>query len=194
MPVTQVFSLAHAELAEVEKVIKPFLSKPGGNSFSIPNTSLLIVTDYAGCLRRVADLVEMMDKPGQGIQMRFVPVRYLAASDLAAQVSAILSKTGPGDGAGKDRLTLTSEPRTNLIVLIGPPSLAPQTMDLIAKLDVPVEAETRSYTFAHVSPQRVDGLVRNLPGGGDVKPRYTATIDAESGRLRDGLAGRPRAY
>jgi len=185
--ITQIFELRNAGASFVEGLIKPFLSKPGGNSFTIPDRNLIVVTDYAGRLRRIVPFIELLDKPGEKATMRFVPVRNLHAADLARQVSSLLSekdRLSPGEGkAAQHKLALAPEPRTNQIVLIGDDDLAAEALDLIKALDVPVNAETRSYRLRHVAPQRIDKLARDLVGASELKDLYKSSVDAESGML-----------
>jgi len=70
--VTRQFALEHTTPAAVEQTIRPFLSKPGGNSFAIADRGLLFVTDYADVLRRIAPLVAMMDRPSPEPRLTFV--------------------------------------------------------------------------------------------------------------------------
>jgi len=186
-PITQVFQLRHAEVAAVEKSVKPLLSKPGGNTLAVDQRRLLIVTDYAGNLRRVAEMIRMVDQPGKQAVIQFVPVRNRDAEGLAQQVTGLLSKKA-GLASGKPRdsqiaIVLTAEPRTNQIILICPEGEASEALKLIGQLDVARRVETRSYTLRHVAPTRVDKLARELAGDKDRKLVYESTIDAESGRL-----------
>ena len=185
IPVTQVFEIHHTTMAEVDRVIRPFLSQPGGNSFAIPQRNLLVVTDYAGHVRRVASVLALLDQPPPAAAVQFVPVEHWPAADLAAQVTALLAQKrgveAPGQ-AGAEAV-LTAEPRSNRIILVAPPGRQAEALGLIAQMDTPSGLETRAYTLVHVAPQRVDGLARSLIGAEPFKGAYTSTIDADSNRL-----------
>lgn len=185
--ITQIFHLRHVTPRAVEQTIRPFLSKPGGNSFSIAERNLVIISDYAGNLRRITKLIEMLDAPGKKASVCFVPVKHLDATLLARQVTALLrEKDQVAAGAGKSvrrRLTLTPEPRTNQIIVISAEGADVGALEFIRALDVPSDAERRSYRFKYVSPERIDKLAKDFIGLDQTKSRYKSIIDKESGLL-----------
>ncbi len=187
VPVTQIFAIRHAQVAEVEKLIRLFLTKPGGNSFPITNSRLLVVTDYAGNLRRVASMIELVDKPGRPGVIRFIPVEHLDAGQLATQVSDLLGKKAGIDAGGRktsdQRVSLSADRRTNQIVMVAPEGEGAEAEALIRQLDVATDVEMRSYVFRYVTPQRIEKLARDLAGPREVGDQYKSTVDAESGRL-----------
>ena len=184
--VTQVFEIAHVATAAVQKIIQPFLSKPGGNSFLIEDRNLLFVTDYAGNLRRVSELIELIDAPARETSIRFVPVKHRDAGDLVKQVTSLLKQEEalwPKTVRRRPEFVLTSEPRTNRVVIIsaGPEQARP--LELIETLDVPTSDETHTYHFRYVAPQRIEKIAKDLAGPERLAGRYRSTIDAESGML-----------
>jgi len=185
--VTQVFQLQHAPTADVEKTIAPFLSKPGGNSFSIPERDLIVVTDYAGNLKRVSSLIELIDRPGRETTVRFVDVRHVSADELAKRVTALIKEKDQVESRTgrrvQRRLTLTAEPRLNQVVVISAAGDEADALELIARLDVPSDAVTKSYRFSQVAPQRIDKLVKDFAGPDRTRSEYRSSIDAESGLL-----------
>src|SRR5205085_2831646 len=121
----QVFTLGHADVSRAEQIIKPFLTQPGGNSVPFAEQRMLIVTDYASNLPRVAELIALIDRPQRPVEVRFVPVRNVEAAQLAPQVAQILtakSKTQGGPaaaGAGGEIVDVSQDSRTNQLIVIG---------------------------------------------------------------------------
>lgn len=185
--ITQIFELKHITPQEAENVIKPFQSKPGGNSFSIPDRNLIIISDYASQLRRMDSLIKLVDVPGEKASIRFVAVENVDAADLAGRVTALLKeKESVGSNKGPKttgKLTLTSEPRTNQIVVISTPGADAEALRLIAALDVPSGNETHTYRLRYISPRRIDKITRDLAGVQKTTSQYTSVIDEESGML-----------
>jgi type II secretory pathway component GspD/PulD (secretin) len=182
---TQVFALRHVTTAFIEQTIKPLLSASGGNSFSVPDRGLVVVTDYADALRRVADLIAIFDRPGRQATVRFVDVTHWDAGELARQVQSLLAekrRAAGGDKAPAPAVALTHEPRTNRLVVVAAEGEGDEALDLVRMLDQPTGAQTRSYRFAHVSPARVDKLLRDFLGK-EAQARYKATVDEEAGLL-----------
>ncbi|MDY7011948.1 MAG: secretin N-terminal domain-containing protein, partial [Planctomycetota bacterium] len=185
--ITQVFALKHVRADAAQQTVRPFLSKPGGNSFVISEKNLIVASDYAGNLRRISTVIELLDVPGPTASVRLVPVRHLDAESLAKQVTALLREKDQvaavsGKAVGR-RLTLTAEPRTNRIVIVSADGAEAEAVDLIRSLDVPTDAVRRSYRFRHISPERIDKLAKDIVGPERLKDRYKSVIDAESGLL-----------
>ncbi len=183
--VTRIFPLRHIETTAAAKTLQPFLSKPGGNTFSIAEENLLFVTDYASNLRRILQLIELLDTPGREISIRFVTAKHRDAADLAKQVTSLLKEKD--SLLPKDRrrpyLSLTFEPHTNQVVILSAKADEFDALELIEALDVPSDAETQTYYIRYISPQRIEKIARELAGAARLEGRYRSVIDAESGML-----------
>ncbi len=194
--ITQIFSLAHTAPSEVEKIIKPFLSKPGGNSFIIPDRSLLLVTDFATNLRKVVEIINLMDRPKNAVAIQFVPVRHVDPTELARQVTSHLKEKlrleGGSGRSSRSEFTLTGDPRTGQIVLIGSEDASAQARELIEMLDVPTNTVIRTYRFSYIEPDRVEKLLQDLEQTSKLGDRYRSTIDIGSGLLV--LTAPPRVH
>ncbi|MHC4179502.1 MAG: secretin N-terminal domain-containing protein [Planctomycetota bacterium] len=185
--VSQMFTLKHITVEAGQRTIQPFLSKPGGNVFMLPEQNLLIVTDYAVTLKRVAELLAMVDRPGPKPAMQFVPVEHLQASELARRVTELLkqkrSVIATDERRAEAKTVITHEDRTNHIVLITAGEEDAEALALIRALDIPSEAVTRKYYLHYVSPDRINQLVQKLISTAERKTQYKSAIDAESGLL-----------
>ncbi len=194
--ITQIFSLSHTQPNEVEKIIKPFLSKPGGNSFIIPDRPLLLVTDFATNLRKVVEIINLMDRPKHQVTIQFVPVRHVDPTELARQVASHLKEKlrleGGSGRTNRSEFTLTGDPRTGQIVLIGSEDASAQAKELIAILDVPTNTVVRTYRFSYIEPDRVEKLLQDLEQTSKLGDRYRSTIDVDSGLLV--LTAPPRVH
>lgn len=183
--IAQVFELRHVGGDAIDKGIRPLLSKPGGNSFVIPNSNLILITDYADTLRRVAQMVELLDRPGAPTTMRFVQARHLEAAELARQVSALLAdsqRLAGVDQPPQPKLVLTAEPRTNQVILLSAGGDERRALELMEALDVPTSAETKTYRLQYIDPARIDNLIQSLIGPA-ADQQYRSTTDAQSGLL-----------
>lgn len=121
VPVTQIFQLKHVTTASLDPIIKPFLGTQGSNSLPIPDRNMVIVTDYAENLRRVADVIDLFDRPATLAKIQFIAVQNWDAAELAAQVTTLLrerQRTAGSEKSAQMQVTLTAEPKSNRIVLI----------------------------------------------------------------------------
>jgi len=185
-PLSVVFEPKHVKIETIEKHIKPFMSTPGGYSLSMADRGLIVITDYSVNLRRVAALIDMLDKPGRTSQIRFVPVKHRDAADLATQVTELLDKKDSvlgGDAKSKRALVLTTEPMANQIVMIYVDGAETEALELIKMLDIATEAISKTYRFEHIRPERIDKLAREFIGVQKGRTAYKSVIDTESGML-----------
>lgn len=190
--VTQAFPLKHVDAQRVDQVVKTFLSQPGGNSIALREQGVLVVTDYATNVLRVAKLIEWIDRPQQEVVFEFFPVANLRASQLAQQATAVWAAKqkaaggpqtpGQGQSAGAN-LEIIADERTNQLILIGPRQYVVEAMSMIRSLDAPLGLRTEVFTFTNVAAERVDRLVKNLLDPVEAERLYRSTIDAEGNLL-----------
>jgi type II secretion system protein D len=174
-PMMQVFEMKHVTVQAMQQFITPFMSKPGGNCFTVPDRNLLFVTDYADDLRRIALFIEMMDVPEQKASIRFVPVQYVDAQTMVRQVTGLLQDRDKVSGGGgkyiRPGLLLTVEPRKNRIIVISTDNSEAEVIELIKALDVPTENDpersyVRFYKLMNATAAEVLATIRAIDAGG----------------------------
>ncbi len=178
-PVTQVFVLQNVTAANLATVLKPFLSTNGSNLVSIPDSNVLIITDYAARVATVADLIEMVDKPGGTAGYEIYEVKNQPSSTLTEQVNRILSEGATTKSAG---VSLYNEPLGNRIVIAGTAGLVERAVTLLKQLDVSIGMNTEVYRLKHTNPERIDKLIKGFIPPQDAEHAYQATVD-EAGNL-----------
>jgi type II secretory pathway component GspD/PulD (secretin) len=186
---TRVFPLRHSDAKRVEQIVKPFLTEPGANATAVPESRLIIVTDYASNMARLEELIRRVDQPGEQTTVRFVPVRYQSASQLAPRtlklVQAMYLAETPGVAAGArmEGFDIAHDEYSNQVVVVGPTRWVDEAVRIIQGLDVSLGVETKAYQFKVISPQRVDRLIRDLMGTQEGGRFYRSAIDQDSGLL-----------
>lgn len=196
--VTAVFTLSNASPDSVSQYIQQLLyvgDDKTSTMSTVPGRKILIVTETAKKLIRIRDLINHLDQPVKLAEPVFHKVIHLSAEELATQLKDILSQTArvsTGDSNATDKiqaipdLSISSNLRTNELILIGTPGQVEQAMKLIRKLDVGLGLELRRYQFQFVPATRVDGLVRQSLGTQDdttVQRLYQSTVRADSNEL-----------
>ncbi len=146
--VTQVFRLHHESAANLLPVLRPLI--PPNNTINVnPGNNSLVITDYAGNLRRLARIVAALDVPNAS-DIEVIPLRHSVATDMLPLVQRLVdggSGTGPGGavpaaaGGGADtsfRTALLADPRSNaIIVRAANPARVQLIRTLVDKLDRP---------------------------------------------------------
>lgn len=132
--VTQVFTIKHESANLLTPVIKPLIS---ANSLInvYPSNNLLIITDYAENLKKVAKLISTIDQPSH-IENELVKVKYANANELAQLISKLVDNTTGSDAVKK--MVVVADPRSNNIILRSDnTSHVTRAKNLIAQLDTP---------------------------------------------------------
>jgi general secretion pathway protein D len=186
LAVTQAFTLRHIKPQQLSQLIKPFLTEPGGNTITIDEQNLLIITDYAKNLQRIAELVQTIDQAGPPSVLRFYEVKHVESASLAQQITQLLAaraKTQGRESLAESRFDVTHDERTNQLVIVGPQTLVEQVLQLVKTLDVPLGLRTEVYSFRYVAAERIDSLIKELFDPLTIKRLYRSAIDTEDNLL-----------
>jgi general secretion pathway protein D len=181
--VTQTFSLAHNAPDRVSKVIEPFLTKKGANIVPVADKRLLIVTDYAPNLRRIAQLIELIDQAGPERVLKFQRIENVDAGELAAQISQALSAKGPAQAPAGSAPNVSADKRTNQLVIVGARDQIDEVLELVRAFDVPLTQRTHVYAFRHVDAERVDRLVKQTIDPVTAEHLYRSAVDRSDNLL-----------
>lgn len=157
--VTRILSLKHLDATvAVETLLRPLMPR---TSYVVAHqaTNTIVITDTAENIERLNRLLSILDKTWDNDRIELVPLQYAVAADVAALTMQILE----GDGssattagraarqaqAGGKRVAGQVIPyeRTNTLALQGEQLFIDQAKELIARLDVEVEA---GFTGVHV--------------------------------------------
>jgi len=180
--VTQAFPLKFISPEKLGQIVKPFLTEPGANTITVPEQNLLIITDYAGNLKRIAKLVETIDQSGPPSELSFYQVKHLEAAGLAQQISAALAARFKTQGAPLV-YDVAHDQRTNQLLIIAPKELVDQILKLAETLDVPLGVTTEVYSFRFVAAERIDKLVKELFDPLTIDRLYRSAIEGDDNLL-----------
>lgn len=112
--ITRVFKLQHELAMTATQTIAPLLSQKDAVT-AIPESNLLVVTDFADSLNAVERVLARLDEPRTGAGV--IPLHYAVASDLAATLNRFFADGQAGEARG---LRIVPEQRTNSLVVSAP--------------------------------------------------------------------------
>jgi general secretion pathway protein D len=188
-PVTQAFVLQHADANQLKQTLTPFLTQGSGtggsNIIAQKEGNLLVVTDYASNVMRIAKLIDLIDGASTEIATEFIDVKNVQAGDLAQRLTGLVAARGKVQGlqASSATVDVTADERTNQLLVVGTLREVEEVKRLIERLDVPLGLKTEVYPLQNVTPDRVDRLVKELIGEVDAKTSYKSAIDTEGSML-----------
>jgi general secretion pathway protein D len=133
--ITQVFRINYEPANNIVTVLRPLISPNNVINVS-PSNNTIVITDYADNMRRMAEVIALLDVPANP-ELEIIPIKHAIASDIAALALRLTENQASADSG---RMVILADSRTNS-VLIKAPSLARGNLvkSLIAKLDQPTE-------------------------------------------------------
>jgi len=217
--ITRVFKLKHIDTASAQNLLVGM--KLGASISPIPETSTLIVTEYAYRMARVEELLEMVDQPGAPRQFRFRQLKYTMAATLAPKIKALAEQLGnvsvtvaapspaqpparpptrvrpaptPTPSAtveAKQGVYLEADERTNRILMIGLEGQLIVVDSLIDALDVE-QQDLRTMRLYDIQHVGADEVVKKLGELGIISGGKTTEGRITAGARPSGL-GAPGA-
>ncbi|MGV8934329.1 MAG: type II secretion system secretin GspD [Gallionellaceae bacterium] len=136
--VTRVFVLQYESAAQLVPVLRPLIP-PNNIVVAYPGSNTLVVTDYASNVKRIAQIVESIDRPSKAVPI-IIPVKLASAVEIAQIINHLLQDSVPGAAGAADpsqRFVLLADSRTNnLLLRTENPERIERVRDLVKRLDV----------------------------------------------------------
>ncbi|MFA6959333.1 MAG: secretin N-terminal domain-containing protein [Opitutaceae bacterium] len=163
---SKVFELTNLKAQDFVPQLNTLLNVQLGGAILFNNTNAFLVTDSISNLQRVEQLLLALDVPAStDFKPRFYTLRFAKASDLASRVKLMLQ--GPNQLALGNSLSLSADDRTNQLVLIADPRQYAFFDELITKLDVKADPNTRNEVvyLKHATAKDVATLLSTVVTG-----------------------------
>lgn len=183
---SKIFQLNFLRVTEFMPQIGPLLNPAAGSPpviFEKANAALII--DSVSNLQRIETLIGRLDQPLlAGLQTKFYPLHFAKASDVVNKMRTILS--GPLQSQLGSATTYNADDRTNQIVLVSDPRQLEFFDELIAKLDVKSDPNTRNDVIflKHAAAKDVASILSQLVSGQNTAAKGAGQ---ESGRPFQGV-------
>lgn len=185
----KVFQLEFLRALEVQGIIQQMLNANlASPAVAIQNANAFILTDSVANLQRIEALLSQIDKPvTAGMKPKFYgPLTNASAAGVVNKMRSILQGT-----LTQQLGTATSfqaDERTNQIILVTDPRQYPFFDELIAKLDVKSDPNTRNDVI-YLNHANADELVTVL--NTVIRGQNTASQRQNSGSVRPGQIAAP---
>lgn len=156
----------------------------GGGIVVLEKTNAALVTDSVSNLQRIESLIKALDRPAtSGLNPKFYPLKSAKASDLVNKLRTVLSGTLQNQLGTST--TYNADDRTNQIILIADPRQYPFFDELIAKLDVKADPNTRNEVIylKHAAAKDVSTLLQQLVTGQTTAAQKTSAQSVRPGQV-----------
>ncbi len=180
---SKLFVLDFLRVSEIKDQITPLLNPNLGGPVLFEKTNGLLITDSISTLQRIEQLIKQLDQPAiTGLQPKFYSLQFAKASDLVNKITAILKP--PLSNQLSSATSLTADDRTNQIVLLCDPRQYAFFDELISKLDVKADPNTRNEVIylKHAAAKDVATLLTNLVQGRSQAATRTDLTGARPGQ------------
>lgn len=162
----KIFQLNFLRASEFVQQLGQFLNPQLGGPVVFDKTNAVLVTDSVATLQRIEQLLNQLDKPvTANLTPKFYPIHYAKASAIVNQLRTMLQ------GAAQTQLgsatTYSSDDRTNQIILLADPRQHEFFDNLVAKLDIQADPNTRNEVISlkHANAKDVASLLSQLVSG-----------------------------
>lgn len=144
---SKLFQLDFLRVQEFQQMLQNVTNPNFGQATAMPNANAILVTDTISNLQRIEMLLQQVDRPSAGgMATKFYALRNGAkASDLVAKLHSIL--TGTIQQQLGMATTYSADDRSNQVILITDPRQFPFFDDLISRLDVKADPNTRNVVI-----------------------------------------------
>lgn len=175
---SKVFELTNLRAQEFVPQLNTLLNVQLGGAVLFNNTNAFLVTDSISNLQRVEQLIFALDRPAPvDFTPKFYSLRFAKASDVVSRVKLMLQS--PNQLALGNSLSLSADDRTNQVILIADPKQQGFFDELISKLDVKADPNTRNEVIylKHATAEDVATLLTTVITG-----QTTAASKANGGQ------------
>lgn len=160
--VTRVIQVKNVSAAQVVPILRPLIPAQGHLAAYAP-TNVLIVSDRAGNVERLADIISRVDTASDA-EVEIISLRYASATDVVRTLTALEQAKGVGGQAPASApAQLVADERTNSILLSGDQASRLRLRTLITHLDTPLTREGNTQVI-YLRYARATELVEVLTG------------------------------
>lgn len=144
--VTRVMVLNNVPAAQLVPILRPLIPQQG-HMVAYPPSNVLIVSDRAASIDRIAEIIERIDLPSVENEIEVISLRYAAAVEVVRILTALeqqnqqSAQQRQGGELPDSRSTLMADERSNSILLSGGKSNRLRIRAIISHLDIPLERE-----------------------------------------------------
>ena len=155
----------------IDKALKQQDSKLSGTPIHVaadPVSDSLLIAAAREDLDMVERWIEILDRPSEiGRMIRIIPLRQAVADEVAKTVGDIFKQTG-GQKGGQIDVTVTADPKTNSVVVFGPPALLTDIEGFVRELDGTVPgggAMVRIFKLEQAGAEEAGDLITRILEG-----------------------------
>ncbi len=163
--VTQVIALANVPAAQLVPILRPLVPQQG-HLAAYPSTNMLIITDRAGNINRLTQIIKRIDRPDNE-EVELIRLQHASASEVVRILGTLQQSANKGGIQSKGKARLAADERTNSVLISGDKANRLRIRGLIAHLDTPLESEgnTRVVYLRYANAKDLAAILKGVSAG-----------------------------
>jgi general secretion pathway protein D len=133
--VTHVFQIENVSAAQLQPILRPLIPQ-WGHLVAYGPSNMLIISDRAANVVRLARLIEQIDRTGDR-EVELVKLLHAGAADIVRILTTMTQQDKTADPAVRPATVIADE-RSNSVLIGGDKSERQKLLDIISQLDVPL--------------------------------------------------------
>jgi general secretion pathway protein D len=142
--ITEVIPLENVPAAQLVPILRPLIPQQG-HMVAYPPSNVLIISDRAINIERIAEIIQRIDVPSAENEIEIIPLQHASATEVVRILTTLEQQNqqqAQQQGAGiEGRTTFIADERTNSVLLGGGKANRLRLRALISHLDIPLERE-----------------------------------------------------
>ncbi|MDQ7075855.1 MAG: type II secretion system secretin GspD [Gammaproteobacteria bacterium] len=163
--VTQVIALENVPAAQLVPILRPLVPQQG-HLAAYPSTNMLIITDRAGNINRLTQIIKRIDRPDNE-EVELIHLQHASASEVVRILGTLQQSANKGGIQRKGHARLAADERTNSVLISGDKANRLRIRGLIAHLDTPLESEgnTRVIYLRYANAKDLAAILKGVSAG-----------------------------
>ncbi len=189
--VTQIIQLKYADANNMRTLLTPLMSKGTSQLLAYPQSNVLIATDTLSNIKKITDILRVVDVTGFAQEVQIVSLMHATATDLSAKLGMILAAEQGAAPAGrttsrtsrsaaqvasKAESKIIPYERTNSLIILASAQDMGDIMGLISRLDIPTPSGKEDINVYYLQYANAEDLVKVLTD----MPTPTAQADPKA--------------
>ena len=183
--VTRIIQVQNVSAAQIVPILRPLIP-PQGHLAAYTPTNVLIISDTAGNVERIAAIIARIDLASNE-EVEIVALRHASATEIVRVLTALEQGKGRGDPAAAAGATprMVADDRSNSILLSGDKATRLRLRAVITHLDTPVDSGGNTQVI-YLRYAKAKDLMTVLQG-------VSKSLSSETARNAPMPAGQPGA-
>ncbi|NUM33869.1 MAG: type II secretion system secretin GspD [Candidatus Brocadiae bacterium] len=183
--ITMVIKLDYISSREVQTTLRALriVNPQGGNLAGIEGSNTILITDFAPNVKRIYDVIKLMDQQGPEQQFKVIKLKYASADDVVEKLTEFVSKDRPaaatGMGPDLEQIKISPDRRLNAVIVQAYQEKMKRMISLIEELDQELLSEPSNIHYIrlkHADATKLqETLSKLLEGGGLTKRALGST-------------------